>query len=228
MPDHTFLAHLVVTYAIALVLVVGLARVRAGRWRCRRPAGTAAAGDAWSGAEIETLAKLGIVFLLFTVGLDFSLAAVKQIWRTIVTAGTLQIIVTAMVVAGLAMLVVGASAACDLHRPVRGTVEHRDRPQAGGTERLSARTANTTVGILLLQDLAIVVLLLLVLILSGQTPVSAVPRALAFALLAIAAVAAASRIVLPRLLRLVTASGRRGRSRWPFSWPAWVRRGSDR
>ena len=66
-----------------------------------------------------------------------------------------------------------------------------------------------TVGILLLQDLAIVVLLLLVPILSGQTPISAVPRALAFALLAIAAVAAASRIVLPRLLRLVTASGRR-------------------
>jgi K+:H+ antiporter len=65
------------------------------------------------------------------------------------------------------------------------------------------------VGILLLQDLAIVVLLLLVPILSGQTPVSAVPMALLRALIAIGAVAGASRLLLPPLMRLVTSSGRR-------------------
>jgi CPA2 family monovalent cation:H+ antiporter-2 len=66
-----------------------------------------------------------------------------------------------------------------------------------------------TVGILLLQDLAIVVLLLLVPILSGRMPLSAVPAAFGKAVLAIAAVAGASRLVLPLLLRFVTASGRR-------------------
>ena len=69
--------------------------------------------------------------------------------------------------------------------------------------------AALTVGILLLQDLAIVLLLLLVPILSGQTTLSAVPMALGQAVLAIAAVAGGSRLVLPALLRFVTASRRR-------------------
>ena len=215
MPDHTFLAHLVVTYAIALVLVVGLARVRVPAIVTMMLAGVVAGPSGLrvigTAEEVETLAELGIVFLLFTVGLDFSLAAVKQIWRTIVTAGTLQIIVTAMVVAGLAMLVVGASLQLAIFIGLFVALSSTAIVLKGLAERneLSAPHGRLTVGILLLQDLAIVVLLLLVPILSGQTPVSAVPRALAFALLAIAAVAAASRIVLPRLLRLVTASGRR-------------------
>jgi CPA2 family monovalent cation:H+ antiporter-2 len=215
MPDHTFLAHLVVTYAIALVLVVGLARVRVPAIVTMMLAGVVAGPSGLrvirTAEEVETLAELGIVFLLFTVGLDFSLAAVKQIWRTIVTAGTLQILATALVVAGLAMLVVGASLQLAIFIGLFVALSSTAIVLKGLAERneLSAPHGRLTVGILLLQDLAIVVLLLLVPILSGQTPISAVPRALAFALLAIAAVAAASRIVLPRLLRLVTASGRR-------------------
>ena len=215
MPDHTFLAHLVLTYAIALVLVVGLARVRVPAIVAMMLAGVVAGPSGLrvigTAEEVETLAELGIVLLLFTVGLDFSLAAVKQIWRTIVIAGTLQIIVTAMVVAGLAMLVVGAPLQLAIFIGLFVALSSTAIVLKGLAERneLSAPHGRLTVGILLLQDLAIVVLLLLVPILSGQTPVSAVPRALACALLAIAAVAAVSRLVLPRLLRLVTASGRR-------------------
>ena len=150
MPDHTFLADLVLTYAIALVLVVGLARVRVPAIVTMMLAGVVAGPSGLrvigTAEEVETLAELGIVLLLFTVGLDFSLAAVKQIWRTILVAGTLQIVVTAAVVAGLAMLIVDALAAAgDLHRPVRGAVEHRDRAQrAGRAERAvgAARTAD--------------------------------------------------------------------------------------
>ena len=74
---------------------------------------------------------------------------------------------------------------------------------------LSSPHGRLSVGILLLQDLAIVLLLLLVPILSGKTPVSAMPMALLRALGAIATVAAASRVLLPPLLRFVTSSGRR-------------------
>ena len=174
MPDHTFLAHLVVTYAIALVLVVGLARVRVPTIVTMMLAGVVAGPSGLrvisTAEEVETLAELGIVFLLFTVGLDFSLAAVKQIWRTIVTAGTLQIIVTAMVVAGSGdagrrrRCSLRSSSACSWHcRAPRSSSSWRNGTALGAHGRL-------TVGILLLQDLAIVVLLLLVLILSGQTP----------------------------------------------------------
>ena len=215
MPDHNLLANLIVTYAIALVLVVALARARVPAIVAMMIAGVIAgpSGLAFirTAHEVDMLAELGIVFLLFTVGLDFSLAAVKQIWRVIVTAGTLQIIVTAAVIAGAAMVVVGVSFRLAIFIGLFVALSSTAIVLKGLAERneLSAPHGRLTVGILLLQDLAIVVLLLLVPILSGKTPISAVPRALGFAILAIGAVAAVSRLVLPRLLRLVTASGRR-------------------
>jgi CPA2 family monovalent cation:H+ antiporter-2 len=215
MPDHNFLAHLIITYAIALTLVVVLARARVPAIVAMMITGVVAGPSGLAvirtAEEVEMLAELGVVFLLFTVGLDFSLAAVKQIWRAIVTAGTLQIILTALVIAGLAMLIVDASMQLAIFIGLFVALSSTAIVLKGLAERneLSAPHGRLTVGILLLQDLAIVVLLLLVPILSGKTPISAVPRALGFALLAIGAVAAVSRIVLPRLLRLVTASGRR-------------------
>ena len=62
---------------------------------------------------------------------------------------------------------------------------------------------------MLFQDLCIVVLLLLVPILSGRTPLSVVPEVLAKAGGAIGVVAIVSRFVLPVLFRLVARSGRR-------------------
>ena len=215
MPDHSFLADLVLTYAIALILVVGLARARVPAIVAMMVAGIVAGPSGLrviaTAAEVEMLAELGIVLLLFTVGLDFSLAAVRQIWRTIVIAGTLQIVVTAAVCTAVVLLIVDASVQLAIFIGLFVALSSTAIVLKGLAERneLSAPHGRLTVGILLLQDLAIVVLLLLVPILSGRTPLTAVPRALGLAVLAIAAVAAVSRLVLPQLLRLVTASGRR-------------------
>ena len=109
MPDHGLLAHLLLTYAVALVLVVALARVRVPAIVAMMIAGVIAGPSGLriidTVEEVEMLAELGIVLLLFTVGLDFSLAAVRQIWRTIVLAGTLQIVLTAAAFAGLVLLI---------------------------------------------------------------------------------------------------------------------------
>jgi CPA2 family monovalent cation:H+ antiporter-2 len=215
MPDHNFLAHLILTYAIALVLVVALARARVPAIVAMMVAGIVAGpsglGVIRTPEEVEMLAELGIVLLLFAVGLDFSLAAVRQIWRTILLAGTLQMAVTAIAVAGAIMLLVQSSLQLAIFIGLFVALSSTAIVLKGLAERneLSAPHGRLTVGILLLQDLAIVVLLLLVPILSGRTPLSAIPQALGLALLAIAAVAAVSRIVLPPLLRIVTASGRR-------------------
>lgn len=215
MPDHSLLADLVLTYAVALVLVVVLARVRVPSVVAFMLAGVAAGPGAMgiisTPEEVEMLAEIGIVLLLFTVGLDFSLAAMKQIWRTILAAGTLQIVGTAaltgavLYAAGLTSMrlavFVGLFVALSSTAIVlKGLAERNE---------LSSPHGRLSVGILLLQDLAIVVLLLLVPILSGETPLSAVPAALGRAMLAIAAVAGGSRLVLPALLRFVTASRRR-------------------
>ncbi len=215
MPDHALLSQLLLTYAIALVLVVALARARVPTIVAMMIAGIIAGPSGFrviaTVEEVEMLAELGIVLLLFTVGLDFSLAAVRQIWRTIVLAGTLQIVLTAAAFAALVMLLPRSTVQLAIFIGLFMALSSTAIVLKGLADRneLSAPYGRLTVGILLLQDLAIVVLLLLVPILSGRTSLSAVPLALGRATLAIAAVAAASRIVLPALLRLVTSSGRR-------------------
>ena len=215
MIDHSLLAQLLLTYAVALVLVVALARVRVPSIVALMMAGVVA-GPAGIGIfsrpeEVEMLAELGIVLLLFTVGLDFSLTAIEQIWRKILVAGVLQILGTAALIALLDMWLGGAPPQLALFVGLFVALSSTAIVLKGLAERneLTSPHGRLSVGILLLQDLAIVVLLLLVPILSGKTPVSAIPMALLKALGAIAAVAAMSRLLLPPLLRLVTSSGRR-------------------
>ncbi len=215
MLDHSLLADLVLTYALALFLVVTLARLRVPSIVAMMLAGVVA--GPWgiriigTPEEVEMLAEIGIVLLLFTVGLDFSLAAMKQIWRTIIAAGSLQIAGTAALVGAVLVLAGRVPVPLAVFIGLFVALSSTAIVLKGLAERneLSSPHGRLTVGILLLQDLAIVVLLLLIPILSGKTPLSAVPLALGKALLAIAAVAGASRLVLPALLRFVTASRRR-------------------
>ena len=215
MPDHSLLADLVLTYAIALALVVTLGRLRVPSIVAMMIAGIVAGPSGIrvikTPEEVQMLAEVGIVLLLFTVGLDFSLTAMRQIWRTIIAAGALQIAGTAAVAAVALALTLRVSFQLSVFIGLFVALSSTAIVLKGLAERneLSSPHGRLTVGILLLQDLAVVVLLLLVPILSGQTPLSAVPMALGRALLAIAAVAGASRLVLPALLRFVTASRRR-------------------
>ena len=215
MPDHSLLADLVVTYAIALALVVTLARLRVPGIVALMIAGVVAGPSGIrvikTPEEVEMLAEVGIVLLLFTVGLDFSLAAMRQIWRTILSAGALQIAGTAAAVSVVLALTLKVSFQLALFIGLFVALSSTAIVLKGLAERneLASPHGRVTVGILLLQDLAIVLLLLLVPILSGQTTLAAVPMALGQAVLAIAAVAGGSRMVLPALLRFVTASRRR-------------------
>ena len=215
MIDHGLLPSLLLAYAIALVLLVALARLHVPSLVALMLAGIVAGphglGVVSDPEDVEMLAELGIVLLLFTVGLDFSMTAVRQIWRTIVIAGILQIVGTAALIAVLVRLFGGLSTQLAIFIGLFVALSSTAIVLKGLAERneLTAPHGRLSVGILLLQDLAIVILLLLVPILSGKTPVSAMPLALLRALLAIGAVAGASRLLLPPFLRLVTASRRR-------------------
>jgi CPA2 family monovalent cation:H+ antiporter-2 len=216
MPEHgLLLPELVLTYAIALIFILVLARVRvppivafiiAGAF-----AGPAGIGIVKTQEEVNTLADLGIVLLLFTVGLEFSLNEIQRIWKAVVFGGTLQILGTA----ALLMLLLFAS----VREPWRVSLFIGLFVALSSTaivlRELSARNqldaphGRLMVGVLLFQDLAIVGLLLLVPILSGRTALSGVPIVLLRAAAAIGAVAVVSRLVLPVLFRLVAQSGRR-------------------
>src|SRR6185295_2999237 len=52
---------------------------------------------------IEVLAEVGVVLLLFTIGLEFSLGRLKTIFRSVALGGLIQVGVTAAAIAGAAI-----------------------------------------------------------------------------------------------------------------------------
>ena len=204
---------LVLVYALALVFVVGLARLRVPALvaliLAGAVAGPGALGIVRTEAQVETLAEIGVVFLLFTVGLDFSMGQIQRIWRTVIVGGSLQIAGTVVIVflALTAFEPMRQAVFIGLFVALSSTaVVLRELGQRNEIDTLRGRLA---VGVLLFQDLAVVVLLLLVPFLSGEMELGQLPNALGRALLALAGVAVVSRLVLPPLLRAVTAAGRR-------------------
>src|SRR5918996_593392 len=49
-------------------------------------------------SEVEALAEIGVVLLLFTIGLELSFEAILSVQRRIVWAGLLQVVLTIVVV----------------------------------------------------------------------------------------------------------------------------------
>src|SRR5262245_31689579 len=216
MSEHgLLLPELVLTYSIALAFILALARLRVPPIVAFIIAGAVAGptgiGIVKTQEDVNALADLGIVLLLFTVGLEFSLNEIERIWKAVVFGGSLQIIATAVLIILLIALsmheswrtgvFIGLFVALSSTAIVLRELSARNQ--------LDAPHGRLMVGVLLFQDLAIVGLLLLVPILSGQTKLSAVPLVLLRTAAAIGAVALVGRLVLPMLFRLVARSGRR-------------------
>ena len=215
MLEDALLRELILTYALALVLIVALARLRippvVALIATGAIAGPGGIRIVRTQEDVQLLAEIGIVLLLFTVGLDFSLGDFRRVWRRVVGAGVLQIGVTAAVVVAVVV------AATDWPLPLAvfaGLFVALSSTaivvkELSGRNQLDAPHGRLVVGILLIQDLCVVALLLLVPILSGQTPLNAVPLAIGRALGAMAIVFLVSRFALPLLLGTVARSGRR-------------------
>jgi CPA2 family monovalent cation:H+ antiporter-2 len=215
MREDALLRDLILTYAVALAAIVGLSRLRVPPVVAMILAGAVAGptgiGIVRSQEDVQTLAEIGIVLLLFTVGLDFSVADFRLVWRRVIGGGVLQIAGTAVAVVGLLLVATGRSARVSLFIGLFVALSSTAivLKELSARNQLDAPHGRLMVGLLLFQDLCVVALLLLVPLLSGDTPLSAVPLVLGRAALAIGVVAAVSRIVLPALLGAVAASGRR-------------------
>ena len=110
-----FLTELVAVFGVAVVVVLVLSRFRlptiAGfivAGALIGPSGFAlVGGEGEAGSkQIESLAEVGVVLLLFTIGLEFSLARLRTIWRTIALGGGLQVSLTIGAVLGVCAAVV--------------------------------------------------------------------------------------------------------------------------
>ena len=154
-------------------------------------------------AAVEALAELGVVLLLFTIGLEFSLRRIIEMKRLVLWGGGLQVVLTTLIVTGLAYL---------LNRPLNQAlffgflfalsstaIVFKSYMDRGEVDTPHARAG---VGILLFQDLCIVPMMLLVPTLSGKegSSVAHIGLTLGTALVAIAGVIFTARFVVPRAL----------------------------
>lgn len=158
-------------------------------------------------SQVETLAGIGVIFLLFTIGLEFSLGQLAQTGRTVLWAGLFQILLTILVVL-LVSLFLGYGIEIGIFYGFLVSLSstaivlriYNDR---GEIDALQGRLAT---GMLLLQDLCIVPMMLLVPVLgqSGRISFPLIGWAFLKALLALLIIVSATRTVFPWLLRQVT------------------------
>lgn len=157
--------------------------------------------------SVASLAELGVVLLLFAIGLELSLARIIKLGRMVVLGGGLQVVAT-LVATGLVALafavparqavLLGALAALSSTAIVLKV--YTDRAE------LDTPQGRVLVAILLFQDLCVVPLMLLVPMLGGAGGgARAAAIAIGIALLVTTALVLVGRVAVPRLLERVAA-----------------------
>ncbi len=156
------------------------------------------------------LAELGIVFLLFMIGLELSIERLRVMRRYAFGLGLAQVVVSTAVFAGIftlfgagpdAAIVIGWALALSSTAFVLQILSERNE--------VATHTGRASVAVLLLQDLAVVpVLVLIPLLASGERNIiGSLAEAAAGAAIALVAIFIVGRFVLRRLFRLVAATG---------------------
>jgi K+:H+ antiporter len=159
---------------------------------------------------LGALGELGVVFLLFIVGLELSFKRLVTMRRLVFGLGGLQVLVSALLIGPVLLLMGfdGASAiiiALALALSSTAIVVE----VLSGQHRLATSAGRSTFSILLFQDLAVVPLLLLVTLLApaqDSSVVDAAFKAFGQAAIAIALMLTVGAIVLKPLFRLVASS----------------------
>lgn len=160
--------------------------------------------------RIGAMAELGVVFLLFMVGLELSFQRLSRMRRLVFGLGGLQVVVSAAAIAGCAAVLGFAPAtAIVIGFALSLSSTAVAVPVLAERKRLNSAAGRTAFSVLLFQDLAVAPLLFTVSALSsvgGGSLVSNLLFALAPAVGAMAALVVAGRLVLRPLFGLVAAT----------------------
>ena len=212
------LGELALIAGLAVLVTVLLARLKlptvAGLLFAGALVGPYGLGLVRSVATIEMLAELGVVMLLFTIGLEFSLDRLRHIMRQVALGGLVQVGLTVA-----CSMAVTAAFGVSLKRGMfygflvalsstaivlRALNDRRE---------LDAPHGRFIVGTLIFQDLCVVPMVLIVPLLAGDDGLSRMTSELSLALMKAFAIVvgllAAARFAAPQVLRWVTASGSR-------------------
>ncbi|MEW6571805.1 MAG: cation:proton antiporter [Nitrospirota bacterium] len=155
--------------------------------------------------SVELLAEVGVILLLFTIGIEFSMAKLVRIKKAVMGGGGAQVLLTIALSALVAYLFiddVGMSVFVSFLIALSSTaIVLKMLSESGETDSPHGRMM---IGILIFQDLCVVPLMLITPALSGEgANVSEILLKMGKALLIIAAVLLSSRWIVPGLLHQV-------------------------
>jgi CPA2 family monovalent cation:H+ antiporter-2 len=216
MPEVHFLEELLIVLAVTISIVFLFQKLRVpaivGFLLAGVVIGPGGLGLIKNVDQVETLADIGVVLLLFTIGIEFSLESFVAMQRRIIWAGFLQVFATISLVLVIA-LSLGASTGVGVFYGFLVTMSStaivlRIFNDRGETNSIQGRLAS---GMLLFQDLCIVPMMLMVPFLaqSGEGSLLGVAWAIVKSLLALALIVWAARKLLPRLLHQVALARNR-------------------
>jgi monovalent cation:H+ antiporter-2, CPA2 family len=160
--------------------------------------------------NVEGIAELGVVFLLFLIGLELSLQRLLTMRRYVLGLGGLQVLITTALIYGVAVaagqppavaLVLGSSLSLSSTAIVLEILSKQ--------ERLTSGVGRTCFSILLAQDLAVIPILMFVSILEagpGRSVLATLAGALVSAAVALGGIVVFGRLLMRPLFRLVAST----------------------
>jgi len=160
--------------------------------------------------EVKTLAEIGVILLLFTIGIEFSLGTLVRIRRLVFAGGMMQIALTTVLAWGIAVrlgvpparaVLIGCVTALSSTAIILKLLQE--------SSEISAPHGRTVLGVLIFQDIMVIPMMLAVPMLAGAA--ANLPREIAWLVGKGAIIAfvtwALARWVVPRLFEQIARTG---------------------
>ena len=208
-----YLADLAILFGVSVAVALLFARWRLPTITGYLLAGVLVGPDVFgfvpNGDRIESLAEIGVVLLLFTVGLELSVDRLRRIWRWVVVGGALQVALTTLAGWGTGLLAGyshGTSLLFGFLVAMSSTAIVLKALDARG--EMDSPHGKVVVGVMIFQDLCVVPMMLALPLLAegGAADAGSVALVLAKAVGVVAATLVVGRFVVPWLLGRVAAA----------------------
>jgi CPA2 family monovalent cation:H+ antiporter-2 len=218
MHDFDFLGELVLIGALAVAIILVFQRLKIppviGLIFTGIVIGPSGIGAVYDEKLIATLAELGVILLLFTIGLEFSLDDLKKLRKIVLVGGVVQILVTGFVISFLAywfMLAIGSaispSAAVLLGFTFSVSSTAICLKILTDRDELAMPHGRIALGILIFQDLAVVPLMIGINFLNPEAAPSfgLLIKKIGFIALFGTSIFIGFRMLMPKMVRLIAS-----------------------
>uniref|UniRef100_Q3AQC0 Kef-type potassium/proton antiporter, CPA2 family n=1 Tax=Chlorobium chlorochromatii (strain CaD3) TaxID=340177 RepID=Q3AQC0_CHLCH len=218
MHDFSFLGELVLIGAAAIAIILIFQRLKIpsviGLIFTGILIGPSGIGAVYDQKMISTLAELGVVLLLFTIGLEFSLEELKKLRKVVLVGGVAQIIATTLVISALAswlMPIMGEPISVPTAFFLGSTFSVSSTAIClkilAEREELSLPYGRIALGILIFQDLAIVPLMLGINMIAPGASSSfyAMMKEIGLVIVLAVAIVLGFRLLMPKLVRFIVS-----------------------